>query len=229
MSVPFEEVHGMEMLLNRTYEPELSQRFRETLRLGDVFVDVGANMGYFTLLASGLVGQSGRVLAFEPAVPNVHHLSRNLDINRVSNVILLTMGLSDKTAVASLGLPPYYNNGVSNLRPGNQNGVTRYVPVALGRLDDIPDQLLPRDRIRAIKIDTEGHELQVLQGMTGLLSGESRLAIACELSPQWYSTEELLALLEGYGFTGKFFANGHWQPLTASCLPDAQCNAWFER
>ena len=226
--VPFAEVHGMSVVLEGDYEPELTQRISEQLRLGDVFIDVGANMGYFTLLASELVGEEGLVVAFEPSPGNLHWLSYNVSINGLPNVLLQSTALAEHSAIQRLTVPPIYNNGVSNLR-ARQNGEAT-TPAWVQRFDELPVALTQNGRVSLVKIDTEGLEIKVLQGMRTLLASENpRLAIACELSPNWYDVAELVALLSDAGFDGEFFHDGQWMPLKADALPSVQCNAWFQR
>ena len=80
-----------------TYERELQEVFTAHVRPGDVVFDVGANVGFYSLLAARLVGPKGRVVAFEPAARNVALLEQHLRLNRVTNVIVI--------AARSLKLP----------------------------------------------------------------------------------------------------------------------------
>jgi FkbM family methyltransferase len=225
---PFTEVHGMSVTLTREYEPELAQRIESHLRPGDWFVDVGANMGYFTLLAAKIVGRDGLVVAFEPSPGNLNLLTQNIALNEVSNVLVVASALGDETGLMRLTVPPFYNNGVSTLR-ASQNGAAT-TPAWVQRFEDVPVLAAERERIALVKIDTEGLEPNVLRGMSNFLNGSSpRLAIACELSPEWYDVKELLKNLAAMGFTGEYFVDGKWQILDAELPPRVQCNAWFTR
>lgn len=218
----------MSLVVERTYEPELTQRISEHLHPGDVFVDVGANMGYFTLLASKLVGEDGLVVACEPCPSNLYWLSYNVDLNGLTNVLVLSTALADQSALKRLTVPPLFNNGVSTLRE-RQNG-SPTTPALVQRFDDLPTNLQENERVTLVKIDTEGLELEVLRGMQQLLtSGSSRLAIACELSPQWYDLSTLVSLFSQAGFEGEYYCDGRWQRLHDGSLPSIQCNAWFQR
>src|SRR5574341_250760 len=70
-------------------EPEQTSCFAETLKKGMVFFDIGANVGYYTILAAQLVGPTGRVFAFEPVIRNIVYLYRHTILNRVKNVTIL--------------------------------------------------------------------------------------------------------------------------------------------
>lgn len=147
-----------------TYEPELREVFRTVLPAGGVSVDVGANVGWHTLLMGRLVGPGGRVLAAE-ANPSVRaRLEENLALNRLPQVEVLPFALSD--ADGSLDF-----FGPDALDPWSGNGYV--VPAAAGRPDTIRvearrlDTLLAAaqiERLDLIKIDVEGFEWRVLEG-----------------------------------------------------------------
>jgi FkbM family methyltransferase len=81
------------------YEPFLQKRMAEEVRTGGVFYDVGANVGFYSLLASGLIG-SGKVFAFEPLPANIRHLVQHLKLNRVKNVEIFEMAICDQTGTS---------------------------------------------------------------------------------------------------------------------------------
>ncbi len=83
-----------------TYEPAQTALFCKVVKPGDVVYDVGAHFGYYTLLASKLVGTEGRVLAFEPSPPNLARLYRHIELNRCSNVQVLELAVSDREGIA---------------------------------------------------------------------------------------------------------------------------------
>lgn len=73
----------------RCYEPNETWAIRKILRPGDIFIDIGANIGYFSVLAARLVGPTGRVFAFEPVPPTVERLRHNIKINGVNNITIV--------------------------------------------------------------------------------------------------------------------------------------------
>jgi FkbM family methyltransferase len=225
MRVPFKEQQGMKLALGYPYESELTNRFLDHLKPGDLFVDVGANMGYFSLLASKLVGSEGRVLAFEPCLDNFVWLACNLQLNRADNVLTFSSALSDGSGMSFISIPPFFNNGVASLRDA-ANGHAK-TPVQLQRFDDLSDAIAPREKIRLIKIDTEGHELNVLEGMRKTLQLDQPLAVACELTPEWTSVGSIVDLLSESGFQGEYYHQGAWRPIAENTRFPAQCNAWF--
>src|SRR5690606_33083986 len=96
-------------------EPSLTQLIKERVSRGDVFVDIGANVGYFTVLAAGLVGDEGRVVAIE-ASPRIHaKLCDNIRINRLSNVVTHNCAVADTSGVADVYLEHETNIGHTSI------------------------------------------------------------------------------------------------------------------
>jgi FkbM family methyltransferase len=228
MTAPFNEVQGMSLILDGCWEPELTGRIISALKPGDVFVDVGANMGYYAMLASTTVGDDGLVLAFEPSPSNLQMLLKNLRLNRSANVVVLNLALSDQDSVAKLWGAPYYNTGVCSLRgPDFAASPSDFTLTPTARLAGIGALKSLWPRIRLIKIDVEGLELPVLRGAEELLRANERLQLTCEISPQWCQAAELVNYLRTFGFCGEYYEGGGWHPLLPGELPREQCNAWF--
>src|SRR5262245_14168879 len=82
MRAPFSEIQGMSLLLEGCWEAELTERIKVHLSPGDVFLDIGANMGYYSLIAAEAVGVDGLVIAVEPSLLNLSRLLSNLQLNR---------------------------------------------------------------------------------------------------------------------------------------------------
>ena len=92
-------------IANGTYEKRYADFFCSKVQEGDVVVDVGAHIGYFSLLASERVGDEGYVYSFEPVPRNYERLMRNLKVNQVENVKAYNLGLSDKSETLSFSVP----------------------------------------------------------------------------------------------------------------------------
>ena len=88
------------------YEFEKQRLISSMVKTGTVFYDVGANVGFYSLLAAGLVGPQGQVFAFEPLPRNVAYLRRHLALNRASNVEILELALGEQTGIASFTPEP---------------------------------------------------------------------------------------------------------------------------
>jgi FkbM family methyltransferase len=162
-------------------EPGLTARFRQVVAPGATVVDVGANIGMYTLHAARAVGAGGTVHSFEPT-PAIHRLlSDNVQVNGFKEagvVHLHAAALSDVEGEAELAVYAD-NNGHNSLfrkAPGDD-----VVTVPLHRLDAV----LGHDaRVDVVKIDVEGAELQVLRGMQVIASRNPGIVVFCELAPE---------------------------------------------
>jgi len=171
----------------RRYEPQTTDYLIEALKPGDTFVDVGSNHGYFTLIAASRVGARGRVHAFEPNPPVFRQLAAHVRLNRFADrVRLLDVALSDADGDARLFVSQSASNsGLSSLeaREGHvRAGLLsrdRAVPVTTKTFDSWYDGEKP-GRIAVLKIDVEGAEHRVFDGMTATLRSGAIAAIVCE-------------------------------------------------
>jgi FkbM family methyltransferase len=136
-----------------TYEPEQTQAFQEIIQPGQVVYDIGAHYGYYTLLASVLVGPGGKVFALEPSPANVARLQIHCRVNRCNNVTVSEIALSDREGKASFDNRA--GSGTGHLSPEGT------VEVQTTTLDALSTRL-PTPHV--LKIDCEGAELQVLTG-----------------------------------------------------------------
>lgn len=148
------------------------------LRPGDVFADVGANIGYFTVYAALRVGASGLVHAVEPDADNAALLRANLDLNGLANVQVHQLAVSDSAGEAVL-FRAGFNSGAHSLM--QKSDLAEGPKVAVVRLDTLLDSQRPP---RLVKIDVQGAEFQVLQSMSELLAApSSKPAVIAEFSP----------------------------------------------
>ena len=141
-----------------SYGAEIPDQVR-TLSPPDVFLDIGANTGVFSLLASTVVSD-GFVFAFEPNPVVFADLCANIRVNGAANVTALNVGLSDADGVAALETREGHS-GVATVRMDGEG--TRVVLAAPGNIAALAVAM--KDRRAGIKIDVEGHELQVLLGL----------------------------------------------------------------
>jgi len=135
---------------------------KASLSRGDVFIDIGANIGYLSLIASRQVGPAGRVLAFEPNPATAEILRQNLRRNDAANVSVREMVCSDRSGSVDFFTGTKRHSGRASLSQENSGG-TAVVPAQCCMLDEIlENEQLPG--IALIKADTEGAELSVLAG-----------------------------------------------------------------
>ena len=148
-----------------TYEPEVREIFRALLPVGGVAVDVGANVGWHTLLMARLVGEGGHVLAVEPN-PSVRAcLQENLNLNRFRHVEVVPDALADADGTAEFIAPEADNPGAGDghVVCATEIGERQVIGVETRRLDTILSAMLV-ERLDLIKIDVEGFEWPVLMG-----------------------------------------------------------------
>ena len=168
------------MIYMGCYEPLNTYRFKKLLRPGMVVVDVGANIGYFTLLAASLVGPSGQVLAVEPWPANFAVLDRCITRNSLAQVRALEFGLAGEAGVGRIGQADqtvFNNRTASMVGPGQ-------MPVEVRTLDDcIAEWGL--ERIDLLKMDVYGYELQILRGAQRSFRARVIRNLVIELDAFW--------------------------------------------
>ena len=184
------------------WQPNLTRWISATLRPGDVFVDVGANIGYFSLLASRLVGPDGAVIAIEASPRTFELLADNVTRNSARNVRLVNLAASDVRGVAPLYEGPASNRGRTTTQ---QVGGPPTATVPSAPLEEILTAA-ELHGARVIKIDVEGGEIPVLRGLvSGLGEARTDLEVVVEIVPDLlarYSEgpNELVAILGAAGY-----------------------------
>jgi FkbM family methyltransferase len=193
------------------YEPDVSHTFVTTLREGDVVFDVGANLGYFTVLASVLVGRTGRVIAFEASAENVERLRRNLALNACENVTVVDKVAADREGEIEFFVNDAFDSGGLWTHEGPMPGVPDDRPPPVRRVlpattVDAEWKRLSLPRPKLIKIDVEGAEQRVLEGARELLTREPPAFIVAELhglglAKLACSPDTLRGHMEGLGYS----------------------------
>ncbi len=168
-----------------TTEPQVQDFFAAHLRPGDVVYDIGANVGFFTLIAAKMVGPTGRVYSFEPVPSTAQALRKNIALNRLTNVDVIeaAVGRSSGTGTLILG----QSSLDARLDPDGGDGSGLAVPVV--SIDDSPVDRHPT----FVKIDAEGAEFDVLDGMRQTLATTPIPTILCELHQEGDRDEHLAA------------------------------------
>ena len=148
---------GASVYLNMI-EPEQTSAFVNTLKDGQVFFDIGANVGYYTLLAARLVGLQGKVFAFEPVIRNIVYLYQHISLNRMNNITIIPNACSDSLSLQVFSAGRNFAEGHLGEDDGNHNTF----PVLTVSVDNVVQRLGVYPNV--IKIDVEGAELAVLEG-----------------------------------------------------------------
>lgn len=199
---PFDAI-GRGIVASGFYEPETVEVFLAHLQPGMVFVDVGAHVGQYSILGSSRVGPNGEVHAFEPDPDTFRRLTRNILLNRSTNVRTNQLALADTEGDGLLYLSSVANVGGNSLQPfEGKSGAAGSTSVSITTLDRYVDaQRL--SRIDLLKLDVEGAELLALRGGEHALS-TCRPLILVEFSAFsmafGYSVDELEHYLVSLGY-----------------------------
>jgi FkbM family methyltransferase len=191
-----------------SYAPLVIAAMKRYLKRGDVFLDVGANIGYLTAVAAGIVGVQGQVHAFEPVPAYFERLERLAELNPWHSIVANSCGAGEKSGPCTIYVTrePGQNTMVAAYKKAPEIESTLEVPVI--RLDTyIAARRIAR--VALIKIDAEGFELPILQGLQGYLASTThRPAIICEIAPRAYPLMgKKLSDLKDY--MGKFGYTAH--------------------
>lgn len=189
------------------FEPEITRYVSERLRPGDIFIDIGANVGYYALLAAKLVGSTGKVFAIEASPSIFLTLEQNLRLNAATNVSAINVAITDKARSVTVYLHDRENLGGTTIMPmvAERRRTTAEMAVRGLPLPSVLEHDIIRNA-RLIKVDVEGAEWQVFLGLGKLLLELSdRTEIIVEVDPQSLSeqgveTTEFLDLLNSAGF-----------------------------
>ena len=203
---PRDKLIKKKLTLYGEYEEYTRNVISSSAITGSIAIDVGANVGLHTIPLSAKVGKSGRVIAFEPDPDNYNLLRRNIKNNNLLNVTAYNIGLSSKTEVNTL-YQSSTNRGSLSLCKDNVEGTSpqlKPITIELTTADEfLKDLSLP---VSLIKIDVEGAEPLVLQGMTGLLNINPDAIIVFEFIPEYVNNFGIVPLdflkwIENLGYT----------------------------
>lgn len=190
-------VHPFYIFAFEKFETKL---FKSLIREGMVVVDIGAYAGYYSLVAADLVGEEGKVYAFEPNPENYALLLKNLEVNRCQNAIPVQKAIADRNGRTRLFLAQE-NKGDHRLFDSNDGRES--ITVDVTSLDAFFKE---RDyRVDVLKMDIQGSEMAALKGMTKILEKNDDLKILTEFWPNGIrmsgaSPEEFLKKLVEFGF-----------------------------
>ena len=190
---------SLKLSINQSFEELETKLVKDIIKDGNTIVDIGANIGYFTLIFARLVGEKGEVFAFEPEPNNFNLLKKNIEINNYKNVNLINKAASNKSGKIKLYIDDFNSGGHSLIAqiPNKQ-----HIEIESIKLDDFFDT---NKKIDFIKIDAEGAELEVLKGMSTLLNKNDDIKILLEFNPFMFKSfnvtpQKYIDLLMGFNF-----------------------------
>ena len=248
LAVDTGDVVGRVLTASGVWEPHVTEAFRARLGAGDICIDIGAHIGYYTLLAAKLVGASGHVYAFEPSPAVYRALERNLERNNVTNVTALNVAAGAGERAGVLYELAAGSSGNSSLSPRllespHAGTADEYAPVEVEicAVDSrVPDHEF--GRVRMIKVDVEGYEVEALRGVERILAAGAPIAMIVELSPEW-SLEDSAPFVEDlcrrhrlrpYRLVNEYSLDGYFPagiepPAPIAAIPSERCDVLLVR
>ncbi|MEP6937510.1 MAG: FkbM family methyltransferase [Chthoniobacterales bacterium] len=199
MELDLAEWTQMQLLKRNWLEPRTLELYGQLLRPGDVFVDVGAHVGFHSLVARKIVGPEGIVVCVEPQPYNAHKILSNWRANGFANLKLVVAAAGAKNGAVELSDQVLTDRSVLTLlERGGKNEAQKF-EVPLVRLDS----LLQRHELKTVKLlklDVEGYELQVLHGAGARLGDIQNVVFEVLDAGNYESTKPVVDLLEHAGF-----------------------------
>lgn len=191
-----------------TIERSATTYFRSILKPGMIFIDIGANIGYYTLIASKVLGNTGRIFAFEPVSRNIAILEENININKFSNITVIQKALSnEENQAVKIYLPTDDMCGMGSLRQLNDVNYSGEFEIINTTTFENFLNSYGVSKVDVIKIDVEGNELNVLKGMENIFSNDNFNPILLIELTEWSlakftaTIKDLIDYLSKYNFT----------------------------
>jgi FkbM family methyltransferase len=180
---PFLDKGDFKAILTDSYDIILCEFLKRKLADGDIFLDVGANIGYISAVAASYVGVAGEVHGFEPLKECFARTQVLAELNPDYSLIFNNCALGNEEGNMSISYNPHGDSRNATLIPDDE--AIRTVQVPVRRLDNyISTNIRDPRRIKIIKIDVEGFELPVLLGLERFLAtADNRPLIICEIKP----------------------------------------------
>jgi FkbM family methyltransferase len=191
------------ILSTGTYEDEINKLIRISLKNGGNALDIGGNIGLQSIRMSQCVGQTGKVYAFEPLIYLQEKFTRNMILNKAFNVTLLPYALSNKESEADFTINKNsWNQGAFSLNNNIEGSEKQRVFIKVA--DNLPE-IQSLDSLDLIKIDVEGFEFQVLQGLAKTLQKHKPRIIFEYDNNYWLNNgqkiEDCWSLLQSFDYT----------------------------
>lgn len=190
------------LMMNGYWEMWVTQAIANYVKPGMRCIDVGANVGYYTLLLADLVGEKGRVVAYEPQKNLTELLARSLVINGLASrgiVHRVAIGAERQDSVTLHSIEGFMGSASLSLVPmlNGDPGFTFKRTTSETRVMTLAPQ---HERVDFVKIDVQGHEMQVLEGMRDLIDRSPGIAIAMEFTPSEHGDPlAALQVIQSYG------------------------------
>jgi|WetSurMetagenome_2_1015567.scaffolds.fasta_scaffold41886_2 FkbM family methyltransferase len=195
----WDDVISQELILSNKWEKLQTKIFKQNIKKGDVVVDVGAHIGYYTIIAACIVGDSGKVYAFEPDLKNFKILLQNIKANKLNNVIAINKAVSEKNTKLNLFINP---NNTGDHRIYECDEKRKSIDIDAVTLNSE----LKNVKVNLIKMDIQGSEILALKGANNIFAGNKTLKMIIEFWPRGLnlgggSAKELLRIIQQNKFS----------------------------
>ena len=154
------------LIAYKTHDDEVKNWLDKYLTEGDVFLDIGANIGYFSLYAAKI--RNANVIAFEPSKRELHRFYKNIATNKLNNITVYPFALGNETTKLTLNLADFQNPGKNSIVHSESNKQTSQEIINIATLGDLVSPI-HIGKIKLVKIDVEGYEYHVLQGLESVM------------------------------------------------------------
>jgi len=195
-----------ELLMFKTHEPLTTKLLSKELKKDMVCLDVGGNIGYYTLFESNIVGPNGKVIAIEPSPPNFKYLKKNLEIQNIKNVDAYNFAAGDRDGDINF-LIYEESNGSFTIPDGETTNLPgEIIKVQAKRLDTFLDEL-KINRVDFVRMDVEGYESYIIEGMPNIIKSFKpmfQIEVHASLLGK-DGTKKFLKTFQEYGYEAKYY------------------------
>lgn len=179
-----------ELIMHKIREPASTKEIQRILRKGDIVMDIGANIGYYALMEARIVGEMGKIYAYEPVPNNVELLKKNIEVNHYENIEVFSTALGDRDGTSEIHLSEQSNwHSMSDLLTSDK---VNKMPVEVLTVDKALEN---KDFPNFIRMDVEGYEIKIIRGMESTLKNSKLRRLFIELHPSLMKRHELVELL----------------------------------
>jgi len=206
--IPNDQGISKELLMFKTHEPISTELISNLLQPGMICLDIGANIGYYVLLESKIIGKEGKIYAIEPSPENYNCLKRSLELENIQNVDAYNFAAGNNDGRIRFFVNER-SNGCKVLQEGQEpppNKPGKIIQVPLKKIDKFVEEK-NLEKIDFLRMDVEGFELQIFEGMQKTLR-KFKPTIQLEVHKKHMGmdkTKLFLELLKNHGYQAKFY------------------------
>lgn len=195
-----------ELLMFQTHEPLTTKLLSKELKKGMTCLDVGGNIGYYTMLESRIVGDEGKVIVIEPSPQNFEHLKKNLELQKSSNVKAYNFAAGDRDGEVNF-LVYSESNGSFTIPDGEETNIPGdIIKVPSRRLDSFLEEK-SIDKVDFVRMDVEGYEGYIIKGLKKTIE-KSKPIFQIEVHSSLLGkkgTQEFLKKFQAAGYEAKYY------------------------